>query len=167
MTRTFTQKGQAYGAVPCNITAKIDGVVVFSGEVPTINTPIPPLPNLDLDLGTPLFSWTKPIDFAGTCELEIAVSGSQLIITDTIADYVNRKDSSATGDFYQIEIDGVVYSDPFIDEKINGVAQAGPYNPELPGQWYWTVNPGSTFTTTVNIMAGILPEPTPPEENTP
>ncbi len=164
MTRTFTQKGQAYGAVPCNITAKIDGVVVFSGTVPTADTPPPPLPDSELDLGVPLFSWTKPVDFAGTCELEIAVSGSQLIITDTAADYVDPRDSSVTGAFYKIEIDGVVYGDPFTNEKIDGVAQVGPYDPELPGQWYWIVNPGSTFTTTVNIFAGVetQPEPTTP-----
>ena len=115
MTRTFTQNGQAYGAVPCNITAKIDGAVVFSGTVPTANAPIPPLPDSELDIGVPLFSWTKPVDFAGTCELEIAVSGSQLVITDTVADYVDPNDSSVTGVFYWIEIDGVRYGDPFTD----------------------------------------------------
>jgi hypothetical protein len=165
MTRTFTQQGQAYGAVPCIITAKIDGVVVFSGEVLTINTPVPPLPDLHLNLGVPLFSWTKPVDFAGTCELEIAVSGSQLVITDTTADYVDPTDPSVTGSFYQIEIDGIVYGDPFTDEKINGVQQTGPYNPELPGQWYWNVLPGNTFTATVNINAGVIPSP--PVEGTP
>ncbi len=163
MARTFTQKGQAYGNVACNITAKIDGAVVFSGEVPIANTPIPLLPDSTIDLGVDLFSWSKPVDFSGTCNLEIAVNDATLMITDTIADYVTWKDSSQTGKFYFVEIDGVIYGDPFTDVKINGVEQVGPYNSTTPGQWYWRVDPGSVFTATVNINAGRFP-PTPPTE---
>lgn len=160
MLRTFTQRGQAYGSVPTSIVAKIDNVVVFSGAVDTVNAPMPPLPNDELDVGTNLFTWQKPVDFSGTSELEITVAGSPLLLTTTVADYVNAADSSVTGGFYSIEIDGVKYGDPFTDEKINGVVQAGPYNPELPGQWFWKIQPGSTFTTTVNVNAGIQPIPT-------
>ena len=159
MARTFTQKGQAYGNVACKITAKIDGAVVFSGEIPTANTPIPQLPDSTIDLGVDLFLWSKPVDFSGTCNLEIAVDDATLMITDTKADYVDPKDSSKTGGFYNVEIDGVVYGDPFTDVKIDGVAQVGPYDPATPGQWYWEVDPGSVFTTTVNINAGIVPPP--------
>jgi hypothetical protein len=160
MARTFTQTGQAYGSVPCSITAKIDNVVVFSGPVATENTPIPFLPNVELDVGVDIFSWQKPIDFSGTCELEIAVTGSTLLITDTGADYVNALDPTEIGPFYQVTIDGVVYTDPFTNEKINGNTVPGPYNPELPGQWYWKVDPGSTFTATVNINPGVAPTAT-------
>jgi hypothetical protein len=164
MARTFIQKGQAYGNVACNITAKIDGAVVFSGEVPTANTPIPLLPNSTIDIGVDLFSWSKPVDFSGSCELEIAVDDATLMITDTTADYTSPQDLSRQSDgFYIVEIDEVKYGDPFTDVKINGVAQIGPYDPATPGQWYWRVDPGSVFTATVNINAGQLP-PTPPTE---
>ena len=165
MVRTFSQKGQAYGSVACKITAKIDGAVVFSGEIPTANTPIPLLPDSTIDLGVDLFSWSKPVDLSGSYELEIAVDNAILIITDTKADYVNPQDLSQSADgFYTIEIDGVMYRDPFTDVKINGVAQVGQYNPATPGQWYWRVDPGSVFTATVNINAGISRPPTPTEE---
>jgi hypothetical protein len=159
MARTFTQKGQAYGSVACKITAKINDAIVFSGEAPTVNTPIPPLPDRTIDLGVDLFSWSKPVDFSGTCKLEITVDDAILMITDTTADYVDPQDSSKTGVFYNVEIDGVVYGDPFTDVKINGVTQVGPYDPATPGQWYWQVDPGSVFTAIVNINAGAVPTP--------
>jgi hypothetical protein len=164
MARTFTQKGQAYGNVACKITAKIDGAVVFSGEIPTANTPIPLLPDSTIDLGVDLFSWSEPVDFSGSRELEIAVDDATLMVTDTTADYVDPTDFSKTGGFYRVKIDGVEYGDPFTDVKINGVAQVGPYDSATPGQWYWRVDPGSVFTATVNIIAGIVPRSSPTEE---
>jgi hypothetical protein len=165
ISRTFTQHGQAYGNAPGCVTAKINNVVVFSGPVATENTPIPFLPNTELDIGVDIFSWQEPIDFSGTCELEIAVTGSTLLITTASADYVDFSDPTVTGPFYQVTIDEVVYTDPFTNEKINGNIVTGPYNPKLPGQWYWKVDPGSTFAATVNINPGVVPAP--PEESTP
>jgi hypothetical protein len=164
MARTFTQKGQAYGNVACKITAKIDGAVVFSGEIPTANTPIPLLPDSTIDLGVDLFSWSEPVDFSGSRELEITVDDALLMITDTNADYVDPKDSSKTGVFYHVDVDETIYGDPFTDVKINGVAQVGPYDPNMPGQWYWRVDPESVFTAVVNILPGVVPLPPPTEE---
>jgi hypothetical protein len=43
-TRNFIQYGQAFGAATASITATIDGTVVFSGPVSTLDTPFPSLP---------------------------------------------------------------------------------------------------------------------------
>jgi len=172
--RTFKQNGQGYGVQPCSIIAKIDAMTVFSGEIATLNEPFPILPQPDIKFGVDLFSWTVPdISFTGTLDLEIIVTGSTLLLSKTLANYVMIPNPDYPGpdplnplpisipggpdefgSFYQFEQDGTVYSDPFTQEAIDGIEQTGPYNPELPGQWYWQIPAGSVFTTVVNIQPG-------------
>lgn len=41
MSRIFKQLGHGYGASPVTITAQIDGNTIFSGTIPTTDTPLP------------------------------------------------------------------------------------------------------------------------------
>ena len=64
-TRTFKQRGQAYGSSPVTISAKIDGVEVFNGSVSTLDEPVQTTGfNPDEPYGTDLFTWTNDLDFA-------------------------------------------------------------------------------------------------------
>jgi hypothetical protein len=160
-TRTFKQCGQAYGSTPASITATIDSTVVFSGPVSTLDQPLPILPELpessaNVSLPT-LFTWTNTVDFAGTQSFSITVTGSQLLLDFTAANYPPRTDSDSArfASFYFQTVNGVTVSDPFTNVAIDGVAmQRGPDNSELSGQWQWLIPAGSTFTATFNVNAG-------------
>lgn len=179
-TRTFKQYGQAYGGTTGSIVVTLDGVEIYSGTVPTTAGPVPALPDPAVTIGSVLFSWTNPdVAFNGSQSLSIAVSGSPLLITDTYADYamipnpdynpdwqpgdpLNTKDAfinggtSAFGPVYYETISDVVYSDPFSNEAIDGVALSGPPDPSAAGQWWWVIPAGSTFTCTLNVLGVTL-----------
>ena len=152
--RTFIQKGQGYGSTPVNITAKVDGITVYTGTVPTVDTPLPPLPQTDSNFGSNLFTWTAEYTFQGTQNMEITVSGGTLLITDTLAN--NEYTPSTFTSPYSEVIDGITYYDPFTGETLNGVALEGPPDNTLPGQWYWPVPAGGVFSATVNILSAAI-----------
>ena len=104
-----------------------------------------------------LFTWTNTVDFAGTQSFSITVTGSQLLLDFTAANYPPRTDSDSArfASFYFQTVNGVTVSDPFTNVAIDGVAmQRGPDNSELSGQWQWLIPAGSTFTATFNVNAG-------------
>lgn len=163
--RTFRQYAQGFGAVPAQVVFQIDGNTVFSGAVTTLDQPMPSLPSIDYTIDNVAWTWQDDAEFAGTKSITVSVSDSPLILAMTLADnpYSNVE---SYGAFYSVDIGNVSYADPFTDETINGVSQSGPYNPELPGQWWWRIPAGSTFTATMHVMAP--PEPTvEPEPETP
>lgn len=164
-TRTFIQKATAYGSSTASIVAVVDGVTVYSGSVETLNQPFPSLPDTENSYGANAFTWTNDVAFAGTQTLSIAVTGSDLLLTDSVANYIGIDDpanpgntisggANVYGGFYNETIANVVYSDPFTNVTIDGVAQSTDRG-DLVGQWYWTIPAGSTFTATINIQAGI------------
>lgn len=162
--RTFIQKGQGYGPTPVTITAKIGNVVVYSGTVPTLNQAPPVGGQSGPGPSTNLFSWTNDIEFSGQQDVEISVEGGLLLLSQTLANYTagggaNVKpvpgDANTFRNFWYETIDGVTIGDPFTDEKIDGVPQIEHPEPsQLPGQWWWYLPAGSTFTARLNIAAG-------------
>ena len=74
--RTLQFYGLAYGDSNVSLTATIDGTTVFSGEVPTINSIMPPPP---VDFSVILFSIENstlfPTNYSGTYPMSITVSG--------------------------------------------------------------------------------------------
>jgi len=159
-TRTFRQFGQAYGATPASITASIGGSVVFSGAISTADQPVP---SSQVGISaSELFSWTNTVDYAGNVSFSIAVTGSQLLLTMTDADYCYANVPSTFMGFFTYEDSGLTISDPFTNVVIDGVPkQRGPNNSNvagpLTGQWYWLIPAGSTFTATLNVSAGQEP----------
>ena len=163
-TRTFKQFAKAFGATPANIVVRLDGQEIFSGAVETENTPLPSLPDLSLAIDNLAFSWEKDTSFSGTAALEITVNGSPLLLANTQANYLvdDADHANVYNEFYYEEIDGVRYSDPFTDERIDGISVARVEDPALSGQWWWKIMPGSTFSAIVNIQASLPPPPPPP-----
>jgi hypothetical protein len=157
--RTFQQWAQGYGSTPCQVICQIDGNTVFSGTVTTLDQPFPSLPDPEY-IGPPAaWSWQDSADFTGTKQLTISVTGSDLLLAQTFANnpYGNVANLDQFKSFYQQEIDGVVYYDPFTDETIDGVVQPGPFVPETTGQWWWRIPAGSTFAATLHIVAAAPP----------
>lgn len=156
-TRTFKQMGQAYGSTPCAITATINGVIVFSGEIPTLDIPFPILPNTAIST-VDLFTWNNTVDFSGTQSFSISVANAPLLLTNTQADCVLANNTTAFSSFYSYDNNGVTVVDPFTNVAIDGVVmQKSPDYSTMTGQWYWSIPAGSTFSATLNVSAGVEP----------
>ena len=175
--RTFKQMGQAFGVGTVTLTTKIDGNIVFNGIITPLDEPFPIFPDSNTLFNSELFTWTEDSAFAGERNLEIAVSGGTLLLTDTLANFapanlITNPPSIITSDdthfysFYAFEENGTTVTDPFTNIEIDGApkstshtvapGQIGWHAP-LPGQWYWKIPSGSVFTATVNIQAGTTP----------
>jgi len=160
-TRTFRQHAQGFGAATTNITVKLDGQEIFSGPVVTENAPLPVLPNPAFSVANEAFTWEKDTAFSGTMALEISVSGSPLLLANTVANYPTDAPEFA-GDFmgfYSYQDGETLISDPFSDEQIDGISVSRNEDPSLSGQWWWTIMPGSTFTCTVSVAPSLIPPP--------
>lgn len=160
--RKFVQNGQGYGADAVEIRAKIDGVTVFEGAVPTVDQP---LPSDLIDISEPIgniFEWQSTVEFSGTAALEIEVlAGGALLVADTAADHVDPADSATIGSFYT---DEAGTSDPFSAVAINGVPVLAPIRDLdseriLKGQWHQRLNIGDVLTALITISAGRVPKP--------
>lgn len=173
-TRTFKQHGQAFGSNTVTVTAKIDGVVIFTGPIAALDEPFPAFPDSGSLLYNELFAWTEDAAFAGSRNLEITVSGGILLLTDTLANFASSSlvtdpvsvvvsDATHFYSFYVFEENGTNVYDPFTNIEIDGAPKSAIHTvapgqialyEALPGQWYWRINAGSVFTATVNIQAG-------------
>ena len=85
--RTLQFYGAAYGDSNVSLTATINGTTVFSGEVATINAPIP-LPPVDLTSTTLLFSVDNstlfPTNWCGSYPMSITVTGGLGVVFGNI-----------------------------------------------------------------------------------
>jgi hypothetical protein len=85
--RTLQFYGYAYGDSNVSLTATINGITVFSGEVPTINSPIPVLP-VDFSNEVILFSIENstlfPTNYSGAYPMSITVSGGYAAVLNNI-----------------------------------------------------------------------------------
>lgn len=155
--RTLQFIGYAYGNTPVSLTAEINGTQVFSGEVPTIDTEIPPPPN-DLSGATALFTLTDsplfPVDFSGTYPMTVSVdNGYGIVIQNVLLNYMYHANvpGNAT-DFYSCYNGDAGITDPRSDVTIDGVAQTVTRPPN--GPWIWTVDTGSTLACNLNVSLG-------------
>jgi len=80
--RTLQFYGLAYGDSNVSLTATINGETVFSGEVPTINSPMPTPP---IDLPSILFSLENsvlfPTNWQGSLPMSITVTGGNVSVS--------------------------------------------------------------------------------------
>lgn len=174
-TRTFKQQGQGYGSSPVSIVATLDGNTVYSGTIPTVDQPLPALPNTNEYIGTDLFTWTADVNYAGTFNLQITVTGGTFLLTETLANYVRNSDGSPTGAgvFGYPSFDNTgrpTPTDPptrvtplpgrveevntLVSATVNGVAVAVESETDLPGQWYILVPSGATLNAVLQTEAG-------------
>ena len=174
--RTFKQLGQGYAAEPLTITASIDEVVVYSGEIPTLDQPADPT-TLFNPFGQQLFTWQLDTEFAGSVAMNFTIVGAGvLFLSDTFANYVQIPNPNPApgspayinsgpdvfGSFYQEVTPEYILGDPFTNVKINGVDQITPGRTELTsGQWRWAIEVDGTFSATVNIFPNALSPATP------
>lgn len=154
-TRTFKQQGRGYFSNQVSVIARLDGNVIYSGPVSSIDMPCPTLPNMNFDSTETLFTWENTTEFSGQQQLEIEVTGGVLLLTHTVADYVDITDPGVFGSFYSYQDGEHTISDPLSDEKINGITlPEDRLTGDLYGQWWWQIPDGHVFTATLNVAAG-------------
>lgn len=158
MPRIFKQQGQGYGPSNVTVTAQIDGNTVFSGNVPTIDAPIPGM-DLGVQLGVTCFSWNEPDDFTGTRTLSISVDGEGTFQLNSTLAQDNWANIDSYGPFYRQTIGNIVYSDPLTNVMIDGISFSRTDDSSLTGQYGWNIPSGSVFTATLNINIGMVTTP--------
>ena len=177
-TRTFKQQGQGYGSSPVSIVATIDGNTVYSGTIPTVDQPIPALPNTAEYIGQDLFTWTADVAFTGNFNLQITVTGGTFLMTETLANYVRAPDESGAsggpGYFGYPSYDHSGRPDPgnpprrpdqpgpnirivntLVSATVNGVSVPVASTTDLPGQWYILIPSGGTLNAVLQTDPGI------------
>ena len=154
-TRTFKQSGQGFGSGTCTITAKIDGVVVYSGPVPTVAGSAPGGPTGENDEYPVLFTWTTDTEFEGTKTMEISVSGTALYLAEVKANHYAKPvpqpgldpenfanwqpiwETSGPDDFdvfFKQDVGIITFTDSISDAEINGISVQKSRDPDFPGQ---------------------------------
>jgi hypothetical protein len=164
--RTFIQNGQGYGPDAVEIQAKVNGVVVFEGAVPTVALPPPVVPFIEADTSTitgkKLFEWELPLEFTGEFTLEIdVVSGGSLVLAETDANYSFYNGPPSPDQFGPFYLGPTGSGDPFITVEINGVVQARARTSETTGQWWYMLSTGDILTAQVGVQAPVTPNSEP------
>lgn len=165
--RTFQFYGIGYGNTPVTVTARVNSTEIFSGEIPTIDQPIDPVPYPTPAIAntTVLFSLADSAllntDFAGSLPMTVVVTGGEGALFGEIKSnyYVGNVEAGAgTVDNFGQCYNGTPTNsegtpDPRSSVAINGAQQVPPLEPSA-GCWIWLIPAGSTMTYNWNISLG-------------
>jgi hypothetical protein len=145
-------RGQGYGSIPASIVATIDGVVVFTGEVPTLDQTTFVT---DAEAQAVLFTAMVDATFSGTKPVSIQVTEGTVVFAQTEgnlgADGPNEWVTQVTTE-----------SDSRSNVTIAGASVSptpGPGDSALVGDWHYTVKNPDTITFDQSVRALILQEP--------
>lgn len=166
--RTLQFMGIAYGNVPVQLNAHINGELIFSGAVETVDTPLPDTAP-DMSGEVPLFTLVDsslfPVEFSGSYPMTISVAtGDGIYIEHVHCNYMWGRDpvgnvvtpGNATT-FVQCYNGTPTNSDGTHDSRSSVTIDGVPQNPNrtgLPGQWTWEIIQGSTIACNFNIAVG-------------
>jgi hypothetical protein len=163
--RTVQVLGSGFGSSPASVVATWNGSQVFSGTVFTQSGPVPELPNLDIAITEPLFTFEIPMDTAGNISMTTSVTGSPVVFTLINANYANVANTAgnittwqSSGPNVYISIDNTLnVVDTRSVVSIDNVSQAipSPKPSEDQGVWWWTVPAGSTLSCQVAVDLGL------------
>ena len=165
-TRTIQSLGYGFGNTPATIVAKINGVTVFEGEIPTA-------PLSDLPVGNPYDQWANNVvslyTFTSTVGTEISLPTTIEVTSGTVlfgsfsANYSiiaavppDTKPTSSGPDGYLV-LPGEAREGVTIDGIEQNYHPAG--STTNLGTWWWQVGAGSTiaFNTLVNAGFDVTP----------
>lgn len=138
-TRTIKFVGLGYGSTPAEITVTSDGTTIFSGTIPTVNQPVPQLPNLELQADlVDLFSIEVDLEYSATDAVVCTVNKGTVLFGETLGNYclgvnpaysneqlaiVNGSSSTVAE---KIAVYEAVASTPFTAEELTVLNSANP-----------------------------------------
>lgn len=127
--RTLQFFGYAYGSSPVVINAHINGQTVFSGEVPTVNQPLPVGDNPDLTNAPVLFSVENsalvPTEFSGSLPMTISVAtGNGIALGEVFCNYMQTANSQTTLSLENSSITGNLLS---VGTVVSGAPATGQF----------------------------------------
>lgn len=140
-TRTFKQTGIkiADPGTPISIVVRLGDREIFNGNLPNELAPA--------GAGAPddhveLFSWQADTSEHGVSNMEISVTGGILVLHRTLCNYSadERDGAEDFGAVNMVDRAGVLYQEPFDNVVIDGEPRARFWNPDMVGQWVWTVS---------------------------
>jgi hypothetical protein len=160
--RTVRVYGQGYGETPASITATLNGVVVFDGEIPTTNQPIT---DLIVDPAI-LFTFEVPLPTDGTIPQTITVNTGTVIFAGISANY-NQLPTILPGPDvyaaiswranYTAEPRTILGVDPRSNPTIDGIPQTSPVDTEEGSTVWWTIPQDSVFEYDLVVAPGYAP----------
>ena len=155
--RTLQFHGLAYGDVPVQINAHINGQLVFTGAVPTVSgdpplEPVYPTPVLFSVVESALF----PTSFSGAYPMTISVAtGYAIDVNEVRCNYMQGTNSA---DVYLVSYTGIPANEDQTTDCRSTVTLDGMDEAELPpgavGQKAWRINAGSTLGCNFNTSVG-------------
>ena len=153
--RTIQFYGYAYGNTPVQLNAHINGEVVFSGAVSTVDTPTPsdqinmgPAPVLFSVENSPLF----PVEFSGSYPMTLSVAtGYSVALSQILCNYMQAGNVAGNAATFLNCYDQL---DPRTNVAIDGVDQNPVRDSGYTGPWTWQVPQGSTISCNLNVSLG-------------
>lgn len=154
--RTLQVIGIAYGETPVTLTAEINGTTVFSGTVPTNNSPLP-VPSTSLANASPLFSIAdSPLfstDFAGSYPMTITVAGGYGALFGQIkCNYMQVGNLYGESTIFTTCYSTDTSQDPRTNVVINGTSIQS--DPPPAGAWTWLVSSDGSIACDLNVSLG-------------
>ena len=165
--RTVQFRGFSVGTTPTIVTATYNGSQIFSGEIPTLTSPISPADPSDIDTVPTMFTMELPMDASGTVPMSIISQGNPVTVCQIWANYCNLANvvgntvtyTSSGADGYLGIFNGS--ADPTnLDARINvtigGAPQTVPSEQRgnLFGTWWWSASSNVEITYDLCITAG-------------
>jgi hypothetical protein len=162
--RTLQFCGYAYGNVPVQLNAHINGQLVFGGAVTTVDEPLP-APDINMANAPPLFSVTNSLfstAFSGSYPMTVTVgtAGEGIYLSAIKSNYMANISSNTAGTvttflpcFTGTPVNSESTPDPRSSVTLNDSVQVPPNAPSQ-GCWTWLVTPGSTLAHNLNISVG-------------
>ena len=126
--RTLQFYGYAYGDVPVQLNAHINGQLVFSGSVATLNEVMPD-PSVDMNSAPVLFSVTEsalyPTSYSGSYPMTISVAtGYGIAVRETLCNYMasvtDTVEFSGSISGTTLTVSSVASGEVTAGQKING-----------------------------------------------
>jgi hypothetical protein len=169
--RTVQFRGFAVGTTPTTVTATYNGSQIFSGEIPTLTSPVPPADPSDVDTVPTMFTMELPMDASGNVPMTIISQGNPVTVCQIDANYCNIANVVGnTVTFTSSGADGYlgIYRpyppnspttpvDARINVTIGGVPQtiSSEQRGNLLGTWWWSASSNVEMAYDLLITAGL------------
>ena len=158
--RTFHQFGKIFGTDSGHLQVWMDSTQIVDKTIePHCVSMYDVTPADDHYSNWPtLFTWQLPVEFEGTKEIEIRITGADLYLGQTLADHAPNHLDDELADFYsERTVDDTYVVDPFKDVIVNDrmVHRDG----TITGQWHHIIFAYQKFTATLNVNKGKITLP--------